>query len=93
MKCSELRKGTVLTVASTGEQWRLGSQRCFYRVMDGDKDWCGKLKVGEIIPVDNHRRNKWMAKRLSDSAETILCFDPNAEDITVNLKGEKCWTV
>lgn len=75
MKANELKKGMVLNVKS--EQWKLTSQKC--HIVADVPLARGSLKVGDKIPVDNHRRNKWMAKRVTDGKEQLFCFDIGRE--------------
>jgi hypothetical protein len=88
MKASELRKGMVLTIKATGEQWELSSQKC-YIFSDGER---GSTKQRYKVHVDNHRKNKWMVKRLSDGEEAIFCFNLDG-DITRNIDGLEWMTV
>jgi translation elongation factor P/translation initiation factor 5A len=66
MTARDLRKGMVIHYK--GEEWRLTNQKC-HIISDGKNG----VEKGVKIQVDNHRRNKWMAKRLSDGHEQLFC--------------------
>jgi len=67
MNTRELQPRMVLTL-ETGEQWKLIHNSVDIICPDDPS-----------IAVENRRRNKWLAERLPDGKETLLCFDCNTE--------------